>query len=123
MRNVLEVRAARIVAAAMAAGFWIAAEICAASTPSATDCAEGAEFIGNAARARDTGTTREAFLDRMQSDFIAIRSLPNELRWFAHDEADEAFLLGAAREIFDRPEGPDLHRIGFFRACMSRLTA
>jgi hypothetical protein len=123
MRNVLEARATRIVAAAMAAGFWIAAEICAASTPTSTECAEGAEFIGNAARARDTGMTRDAFLDQMRSDFLAIHSFPNELRWFAHDAADEAFLLGAARDIFDRPEVPDLHRVGFFRACMSRLMA
>jgi hypothetical protein len=99
------------------------APVATASAPTATECTEGAEFIGNAAEARDNGMTRDAFLGQMQSDFDAIRGFPNALRWFVHDEADEMFLLGAAREVFDRPEAPELHRVAFFRACMSRSTA
>ena len=92
----------------------------AASTPTASDCAEGAEFIGNAARARDTGIRRDAFIDRMEADFVAIRGVPNELRWFAHDAADETFLLDAAREVFDRPAPPAAHAAAFLRACTNR---
>ncbi len=111
------------VARAMAA--WAAACLLAtggsfAGTPSATECAEGAEFIGNAARARDTGMVREKFIDQLESDFVGIRSFPRELRWFVQDAADEAFLLGAARDVFDHPEDPGAHRVEFFRACMSR---
>src|SRR5258708_19230090 len=92
-----------------------------ASTPSSTECTEAAEFIGNAAKARENGMPREAFLLQMQSDFDTIRAFPTELRWFVHDQADEAFLLSAARSVFDRPEPPELHRVNFFHACMSRL--
>jgi hypothetical protein len=91
------------------------------STPSADECTEAAEFIGNAARARDNGMARSAFLDQMQSDFDSIRAFPNELRWFVHDTADEAFLLSAAGEVFDHPESPELHKVAFFHACMGRL--
>ena len=94
-----------------------------ASTPSSTECTEGAEFIGNAAQARENGMPREAFLDQISADFEMIRAFPSELRWFAHDRADEAFLLNAARDVFDRPESPELHRVAFFRACMGRLRA
>ncbi len=95
---------------------------CAASTPTSAECAEAAEFIGNAARARDTGMARDAFLGQMESDFTAIRAFPNELRWFVHDAADEAFLYTAAEDVFDRPANPEVHRIAFFGACMNRLT-
>ena len=93
-----------------------------ASTPTSTECAEAAEFIGNAAQARENGMAKDAFIEQMESDFEAIQAFPNELRWFVHDEADEAFLLGAARDVFDRPRPPELHRASFFRACMRRLT-
>lgn len=93
-----------------------------ASTPTSTECAEGAEFIGNAAQARENGMAKDAFIDRMEADFETIRAFPNALRWFVHDEADETFLLDAARDVFDRPRSPQLHRASFFRACMGRLT-
>ncbi len=94
---------------------------CAASTPTSTECTEAAEFIGNAARARDTGMARDAFLEQMESDFTAIHAFPNELRWFVHDAADEAFLFAAAQDVFESPQSPDVHAMTFFRACMNRL--
>jgi hypothetical protein len=103
------------------AAAMLAAGLACAGTRTSDECAEGAEFIGNAARARENGMSREAFLEQMQADFQAIRAFPNELRWFVHDEADETFLLGAAREVFDRPEIPERHRTSFFRACLGRL--
>jgi hypothetical protein len=92
----------------------------AASVATGDECAEGAEFIGNAARARDNGMSREAFLARMRGDFAAIRAFPPELRWFVHDAADEAFLYAAARDVFDHPESPEVHQVAFFGACLNR---
>ncbi len=120
MPDTMRKPAARTVAAWMTVGLIAAAGSALAGTPSPTECAEGAEFIGNAAHARDTGMSRDAFIDQMEADFHAIRAFPHELRWFVQDESDEAFLLGAARDVFDRPETPEAHRIGFFRSCMSR---
>ena len=120
MHKALPSRAARILIVVSLATIASAPGIAGASTPSSTECTEGAEFIGNAAQARENGMSREAFIAQMQSDFDTIRAFPNELRWFVHDRADESFLLGAARDVFDRPEPPELHRFEFFRACMSR---
>jgi hypothetical protein len=121
MRKALPSRAARILIAVSLAAIASVPGIAGAGTPSSTECTEGAEFIGNAAQARENGMSREAFIAQMQSDFDTIRAFPNDLRWFVHDQADESFLLGAARDVFDRPEPPDLHRAAFFHACMSRL--
>lgn len=120
MPDVKKTSATRAVVAWLTAGLIAATGSALAGTPSPAECAEGAEFIGNAAHARDTGMSRDAFIDRMEADFTAIRAFPRELRWFVQDETDEAFLLGAARDVFDRPETPDAHRMDFFRACMRR---
>lgn len=121
MRNDASARAARLLALLGAVALCLATGAATAGTPSSDECAEAADFIGNAAQARENGMTRSAFLDQMQSDFDSIRTFPNELRWFVHDENDEAFLLDAAREVFDRPQSPQLHRVAFFHGCMSRL--
>lgn len=120
MRNRMRSRTLRAITGSAALAFAMGAAAALASTPSSTECTEGAEFIANAAQARENGMAREAFIDQMESDFEVIRAFPNELRWFVHDAADEAFLLGAARDVFDRPDSPELHRVTFFRACMSR---
>ena len=106
--------------AALAAACLLASAGAIAGTPSAEECREGADFIANAARARDGGMGREKFIGQMESDFAAIRSFPRELRWFVQDEGDEAFLLGAASDVFDHPEAPAIHRLAFFRACIER---
>lgn len=121
MQQRVQSRWARFLVALAATVLAVGAEAAGASTVSSSECAEGAEFVGNAAHARENGMSRDAFLERMQADFEAIRAFPNELRWFVHDEADEAFLLGAARDVFDRPEPPANHRMAFFRACLGRL--
>ena len=87
------------------------------------ECVEGSEFIANAARARDNGYPRDAFLARMEEDFVVIRAFPLPLRWFAKDPRDEAFLLAAAADVWDRPRPPDEHRAGVLAACLERATA
>jgi hypothetical protein len=92
-----------------------------ASQPTLSECVEGSDFIGNAALARDAGMSEEKFIERMQQDFTLIHSFKQELRWFAHDRDDEAFLLGAAREVFERPDAPEEHRRAFLQACFVRM--
>jgi len=84
------------------------------------ECEQAAQFIGNAARARDLGMSREEFLAHMQADLEVIRSFPPEMRWFAETEQDEQFLLKGAREVFDHPSPPETHATRFERACVSR---
>lgn len=94
-----------------------------ASVTTLAECVEGADFVANAAHARDNGMAREAFLDRLEGDFLAIRAFPVALRWFVKDRDDERFLRAAAENVFDRPQPPDRHRSAFFAACVSRATA
>src|SRR6266571_6913368 len=97
-----------------AAGATVCAMLCAgfsaASRPSMVECFEGSDFIANAALSRDAGMSSEAFIGRMEEDFIAIQSFPSELRWFVHDADDEAFLLESAREVFAYPGAAEGHR-------------
>lgn len=109
---------------------WIAA--CAAASiapvvhagvPTLPDCVEGSDFIANAAHARDNGMGRDAFLARMEDDFVAIRSFPPALRWFVKDRDDERFLLEAVARIYEWPRTPAQHRADFLGVCLERLGA
>jgi hypothetical protein len=93
-----------------------------ASVPTMADCLEASDFIANAALSRDNGMTRDAFIERLNGDFVAIRAFPSELRWFVRDEDDERFLEAAAEHVFDAPSTPAVHRREFLRACFERLS-
>lgn len=84
------------------------------------ECSEGGDFIRNAALSRDNGMSREAFLGRLYEDLAAIRAYPLALRWFVHNEADEAFLIGEVQAVYDAPLSPDQHRPGFIGRCLAR---
>ncbi len=94
-----------------------------AGVPTLPDCREGSEFIANAARSRDNGMPRDAFLARMAEDFAVIRSHPPALRWFVKDEDDERFLLAAAERVYDRPQAPAQHHAEFLALCLARQGA
>lgn len=96
---------------------------CVASQPSLTECLEGSDFVGNAALSRDNGISEQKFIARLQEDFILIHAFPAELRWFVHDADDEAYLLDAAREVFERPTLPEQHRRAFLDSCFERMAA
>ena len=85
------------------------------------ECVEGSDFIKNAAMSRDNGITREAFLDRMEGDFRAIRLFPPHLRWFVQDRDDELLLMDAARTVFDSPREPASHQSEFMARCVERV--
>lgn len=94
-----------------------------AHKPSLQECREAGEFIRNAALAREAGMTREAFLDRLHGDLVAIRAHPPELRWFAQDEDDEAFLVAAVEDVFDAPAKSTEHEADMLRKCLARMDA
>ena len=85
------------------------------------ECLEGSDFIKHAAMSRDYGITREAFLDRMQSDFQMILPFPPHMRWFVQDKDDEALLTQAAQTVFDSPREPESHQSEFLAACVERV--
>jgi hypothetical protein len=91
-------------------------------SPTVGECLEGADFIANAASARDNGMSREAFLRRLDDDLTLIHVFPPELRWFAKDEDDERLLQMAARQVFDQPESRESHRARFLDACFARVS-
>jgi hypothetical protein len=105
-----------LLAAAIAA--WAVAA--AAQPHSAGECREGGDFIRNAALARDAGASREFFVGRLEDDLLTIRAFPAELRWFAHDSADEAFLRAEVHAVFDSPFESELHRDAFLERCARR---
>lgn len=101
----------------------LAAAAACASVPTVNECLEGADFIANAALARDNGVSREVFLGRLEDDLLLIHAFPPELRWFAKDVDDERFLHASVAVVFDDPAAPDDHRARFLHACFERLRA
>ncbi len=101
---------------------FVLAAAAGASVPTLGDCLEASDFIANAARARDYGMSRDAFLARMDEDFQMIHAFPPSLRWFAQDADDEDFLRAQARSVFESPDLPERHRASFLVACFARLT-
>jgi hypothetical protein len=87
---------------------------------SASECSEGGDFIRNAARARDNGVTREFFVGRLEEDLVMIRAFAPAMRWFVHDEGDEAFLRAEVAAVFDMPVDSEQHRAGFLKRCTLR---
>jgi hypothetical protein len=108
------------IGAACAAGL---AQPASALTVSFEECAEGADFIRNAARSRDNGIRADAFLRRLEDDLVAIRSVPPALRWFARDDDDEALLRDAAVSVFADPRGVDEHHREFLATCRAVVAA
>ena len=92
-----------------------------AHRPSVQECREAGEFIRNAALSRDNGLKREVFLDQLMGDFVAIRSHPPAMRWFAQDEDDEAFLLAHVQKVFDAPQKSTEHESDMLATCLARL--
>lgn len=82
------------------------------------ECAEGGEFIRNAALARDAGASREFFLGKLEEDLMLIQAFPPQLRWFVQDAVDEAFLSRRVERVFDKPMKPEQHEAAFISDCI-----
>ncbi len=86
------------------------------------ECAEGGEFIRNAALSRDAGATREFFIGKLEEDLILIQAFPPQLRWFVQDSFDEAFLSRRVERVFDTPMKPEQHEAAFISDCIQTTT-
>jgi len=82
------------------------------------ECAEGGEFIRNAALARDAGASREFFVSKLEEDLMLIQAFPPQLRWFAQDAVDEEFLSRRVERVFDKPMKPEQHEAAFISDCI-----
>lgn len=92
-----------------------------ASSHTARECREGADFIKNAALSRLNGQTREVFLDRLHGDLSMIRGMPVAQRWFVRDKADESLLILYVERVFDSPSSPEIHQEAFLGECVKNL--
>lgn len=101
--------------------FSLCADPVLAHKPSLQECREAGEFIRNVALSRDAGMTREAFLDKLTGDLMAIRGHPPAMRWFAQDDDDEAFLVAAVENVFDVPVKSTEHESEMQRRCLARM--
>jgi hypothetical protein len=109
--------------ASLALALLCATSAASASIASLAECGEAADFIANAARARDNGMAGGDFLTRLDDDLVVIRSFPPALRWFARDADDEAFLRQFVTRVFSQPRDPLQHRAEFLGACLERSAA
>ena len=91
-----------------------------AHKPTPSECLEAGDFIRNAARARESGATRQFFLDRLHEDYVMIRAFRPELRWFVMDADDEEFLQAEVELVFDAPLVGEQHRTDFLERCALR---
>lgn len=82
------------------------------------ECAEGSDFIRNAALARDDGMPETQFIAQFHADVQALQRLPAELRWFVQDKEDEVFLLSAVQDVFRKPRPATVHQAQFALACV-----
>lgn len=113
----------RFSALTFAAALLLATGSALAHKPTVQECREAGEFIRNAALSRDAGMTRSAFMDRLLGDLMAIRSHPAELRWFAQDDDDEAFLVSVVESVFDSPAKSTEHEAEMLHKCLARMDA
>ena len=84
----------------------------------AGECREGAQFIGNAAQSRKNGATKEMFVGKLDEDLFVLETIPPELRWFAHSEAEAQFLRAAVLDVFEFPRDPKDHATQFLASCL-----
>jgi len=88
-----------------------------ALTVSPRDCLEGAQFIENAAHARNNGVSREAFVARLDEDLQIIQAFPPQMRWFAQDDDDALLLRTAVLQVFAEGRAPKEHAARFLAVC------
>ena len=106
---------------ALALALAVFAPSAAALEVAAGDCREAAQFIGNAARARDNGIGKAAFVARFDEDVVILDSIPAAQRWFVHGPAEAEFLRAAIVEVFDAPRAPIRHSADFLAACLQHV--
>lgn len=94
-----------------------------AESLSATDCAEGGDFIRNAALSRNNGLAAERFLERLEADLQILRGIPPAARWFAYSTIEENLLRQGSLSVFRNPKDPQDHQNEFVRLCETVRTS
>lgn len=94
-----------------------------AESLSATDCAEGGDFIRNAALSRNNGLAAEQFLERLEGDLLMLRGIPEASRWFAYSTIEENLLRQGSLSVFRNPKDPQAHHDEFVRLCETVRTS
>ncbi len=84
------------------------------------ECAEGSDYIRNAALSRDGGMSEHAFMEVFDTDLVMLMAIPPTLRWFVQDDEDAEFLRAALHEVFRRPRDPETHAQTFAEVCLLR---
>jgi hypothetical protein len=82
------------------------------------ECAEGADYIRNAALSRDAGMSEADFITVFDQDLARLQLLPPSLRWFVQDEDDALMLRNALTEVFKQPQPPARHWKKFAVDCL-----
>lgn len=83
----------------------------------AADCAEGGDFVHNAALSRDYGIKAEHFVDTLEGDLERIRDMAPAARWFAYSKVEEDLLRMATHGVFLLPRDAAFHREDFVGRC------
>jgi hypothetical protein len=109
---------AAMLALPLLAALAFAARPAHALTVEVSECREGADFIRNAAFARENGMSKESFVARLDADLQFLLAVPEELRWFAHGESEAEFLREAVERVYDAPVAPMEHGVQFAKACL-----
>ena len=89
----------------------------AAQVLTAADCAEGGDFIQNAALSRDHGIKAEQFVDTLEGDLEQIRDMAPAARWFAYTKVEAELLRMATHGVFLLPRDAAVHREDFISRC------
>jgi len=82
------------------------------------ECREASQFIGNAARARDNGISRDKFVGRFDEDIMLLAGMRPETRWFVRGDNETRFLRAAILQVYDSPREATAHERIFLAACM-----
>jgi hypothetical protein len=82
------------------------------------ECREASQFIGNAARARDNGYSRDKFVARFDEDIMLLAGMRPETRWFVHGDNETRFLRAAILQVYDSPREANAHERIFLAACL-----
>jgi len=88
-----------------------------ASRHASAECQEGGAFIRNATISRENGLPKDAFLNHLIADLSVIRGLPEEMRWFAKDEADESLLVRHVERVYEYRMAPKDNEEAFLAEC------
>ena len=85
--------------------------------PAARQCRQAAQFVLQAARARDAGMSPALFLATLERDLDTLLARPVSQRWFVRGPLEAGLIRFAAIAVFNRPASAEQHGRQFRRVC------